>query len=165
MKILCSILILVFSINLKYDLHETYTSITDVTFSEERKSVEISIEITAHDIVYLFNKEKLGVLSTLIENENEKFENEKLKKYINKHFRLLNNNKIIELEIIGNSISLEGVLTVYLESVMKKPFQNIEVFNDLLITTFPNQQNIVNLNGTINASYTFNRYDTKHFFE
>jgi hypothetical protein len=164
MKPLFSILIFIFSMSSNYDSHETYTTITDITFSKERKSVEVSIEITAHDIVYLFDREKLGELKSIINNENEEFENQKLKIYINKHLKLYNNNDIVNLKLIGNSISLDGVLTIYMESIMKKPFQNIEVFNDLLITTFPNQQNIVNLNGTINASYTFNKYEIKHFF-
>jgi hypothetical protein len=38
--------------------------------------IEISIEITAHDISYLFEKEKMGVLNPIFNEGKEYFSNE-----------------------------------------------------------------------------------------
>ena len=151
--------------NINEIIHESYTSIAEVNFSKEKSMIEISLELTAHDISYLFEKEKLGSLKPIIKDGNEYFNDELLKNYINKHFKIFSNNKLIPLVFLGNEINLDGELLVYMEAKMKKPLQSVEIINDLLITSFPNQQNIVNLKGTINSSYTFNKYENKHFFK
>lgn len=154
--------VLSFSEILNY--HETYTSICEINLSEERKSIEISIEITAHDIVYLFENEKIGLLKPLFKDDKEYFNDSILKKYIDQHFMISHKENKVDLTFLGNEISLDGVLMVYMESKMKKPLKSIEIKNDLLISSFPNQQNIVNLKGSINSSYTFNQYEIKHIF-
>ena len=145
--------------------HESYTSIAEVNFSKERSMIEISIEITAHDISYLFEKEKKGVLKPIFNDGKEHFSNELLKPYINNHFKIFHQNKLIILDFLGNEINLDGELMIYMEAKMKKSIQSVEIINDLLITSFPNQQNIVNLKGTINSSHTFNKYESKYFFK
>ena len=122
-------------------------------------------EITAHDIVYLFENEKLGLLKPAFKEDKEYFIDSILKKYINKHFMVFHKKNKVDLTFLGNEISLDGILMVYMESKMKKPLKSIEIKNDLLISSFPNQQNIVNLKGSIKSSYTFNQYETKHVFK
>ena len=56
-------------------VHEYYTSITEINFSVERSKIEVSVEIIAHDISYLFKKENLGNLKSNIENGNEYIQN------------------------------------------------------------------------------------------
>ena len=149
----------------KEKVHEYYTSITEINFSVERSKIEVSVEIIAHDISYLFKKENLGNLKSNIENESEYFENELIESYIANHLKIFSKQKDITLLYLGNEIGLDGKLVIYLEAKMKKPIYEIEIFNDLLVSSFPNQQNIVNLKGTINSSYTFNKYENKHFFK
>tara|TARA_B100001093_G_C26824213_1_gene1013284 strand:- start:1934 stop:2434 length:501 start_codon:yes stop_codon:yes gene_type:complete len=145
--------------------HESYISVCEINLSEERKIMEISMEITAHDIVYLFENEKIGLLKPFFKDDKEYFIDSILKKYIDQHFIILHKENKIDLTLIGNEISLDGILMVYMESKMKKPLTSIEIKNDLLISSFPNQQNIVNLKGSIKSSYTFNQYETKHVFQ
>lgn len=145
--------------------HESYISVCEINLSEERKIMEISIEITAHDIVYLFENEKIGLLKPFFKDDKEYFIDSILKKYIDQHFIILHKENKVDLTLIGNEISLDGILMVYMESKMKKPLSSIEIKNDLLISSFPNQQNIVNLKGSIKSSYTFNQYETKHVFQ
>tara|TARA_B100001287_G_scaffold40717_1_gene29888 strand:- start:3060 stop:3560 length:501 start_codon:yes stop_codon:yes gene_type:complete len=146
-------------------VHEYYTSITEINFSVERSKVEVSVEIIAHDLSYLFKKENLGNLKSNIENESEYFENDLIESYIVNHLKIFSKQKNIILLYLGNEISLDGKLIIYLEAKMKKPIYEIEIFNDLLVSSFPNQQNIVNLKGTINNSFTFSKYETKHHFK
>jgi hypothetical protein len=159
------ILLAVLPFGYTFNNHETYTSVCEINFSDERKSIEISIEITAHDIVYLFEKEKIGFLKSVFKDEKEYFNDSILENYINRHLTIYNKGNRVDLTLIGNEISLDGILVVFMESKMKKSFKSVEIKNDLLISSFPNQQNIVNLKGSINSSYTFNKYETKHIFQ
>ena len=56
-----------------FNHHESYISVCEINFSEERKNIEISIEFIAHDIVYLFENEKIGVLKPIFSKEKEHF--------------------------------------------------------------------------------------------
>lgn len=156
--------ILISSFNILSFEHESYTSITNITFSKEQKAIEISIEVTAHDLSYLFKKENKIELKPVWNNGNEKFEDDLISNYFTTHLKLTNKGEKVILNFVGNEINLDGTLLVYFEADMKKPIQSIEIINDLLISSFPNQQNIVNLSGTISTSYTFNQYETKHTF-
>jgi hypothetical protein len=156
--------ILISSFNILSFEHESYTSITDITFSKEQKAIEISIEVTAHDLSYLFKKENKIELKPVWNNGIEKFEDDLISNYFTTHLKLTYKGEKVILNFVGNEINLDGTLLVYFEADMKKPIQSIEIINDLLISSFPNQQNIVNLSGTISTSYTFNQYETKHTF-
>ena len=145
--------------------HEAYVSIAEVHFSKEKHSVEISIELTAHDLEYLFQKEKNYTLKTNLIKEIESYNDVILEKYILEHFTITTNGKTILLEIIGNEIKTNGTLIVYLEGSLKKQILPLTINNNLLISTFPKQQNIVNLSGLIKSSYTFNRYENIHTFD
>ena len=145
--------------------HEAYVSIAEVHISKEKHSVEISIELTAHDLEYLFQKEKNHTLKTNLIKEIESYNDVILEKYILEHFKITANGKAILLKIIGNEIKTNGTLIVYLEGILKKQILPLTINNDLLISTFPKQQNIVNLSGLIKSSYTFNRYENTHTFD
>lgn len=164
MHFLTILYVFISSFNILFFEHESYTSITEITFSKEQKAIEISIEVTAHDLSYLFKKENKFELKPIWNNGNEKFEDDLISNYFTTHLKLTNKGEKVILNFVGNEINLDGTLLVYFEADMKKPIQSIEISNDLLISTFPNQQNIVNLSGTINTSYTFNQYETKHTF-
>ena len=68
--------------------HEAYVSIAEVHFSKEKQSVEISIELTAHDLEYLFQKEKNLTLKTTLIKEIESYSDVILEKYILEHFKI-----------------------------------------------------------------------------
>ncbi|MDA8670007.1 hypothetical protein N9L60_03530, partial [Flavobacteriales bacterium] len=70
-----------------------------------------------------------------------------------------------ELKIIGNEIKLDGSLLIYLEGKFKKKIKYIHVNNDLLVNWLPNQQNIVNLDGFIKSSFTFNKNKKSYVFQ
>ena len=145
--------------------HEAYVSIAEVHISKEKQSVEISIELTAHDLEYLFKKEKQQTLETTIVKEVESYNDKILENYILEHFKITANEKNILLKLIGNEVKTNGTLIVYLEGALKKQIQPFTISNDLLISTFPKQQNIVNLSGLIKSSYTFNRYENTYTFD
>ena len=145
-------------------VHETYISISEIKILKEGK-IELSLEIVAHDFEYVYKKDNSKELQSVFKEELEFYDNDLLKEYIFKHYSILNKSNKIDLKIIGNEINLDGILIIYIEANCKKNIKELTVFNDLLVNWFPNQQNIVNLNGELKSSFTFNKNIKSHVFQ
>ena len=164
MKIYFSILCISLTSFLNTSIHETYISISEIKILKEGK-IELSLELVAHDFEYVYKKDNSVEIKSVYNEELEYFDNDLLKKYIFKHYSLTQKNNLIELKIIGNEINLDGILIIYIEGNCKKNLEQLTVFNDLLVNYFPNQQNIVNLNGELKSSFTFNKNIKSHVFQ
>ena len=90
---------------------------------------------------------------------------DEIKIYLDNHFSISQKDSKAELKILGNEINLDGSLLIYLEGKYKKNIKYINVNNDLLVNWLPNQQNIVNLNGFIKSSFTFNKNKNSYVFQ
>ena len=144
--------------------HETYISITDIMVHEDER-LEISIELIAHDFEYSFKKEMNKPIKSSFKEKKEFYNTNEVKSYLDNHFSIAQKNSEIELEIIGNEIKLDGTLLIYLQGKYKKNTKYLKVNNDLLVNWLPNQQNIVNLNGAIKSSFTFNKNQKSYVFQ
>lgn len=164
MKFYLSILLISFYNLFNIGDHETYLSITELMI-HENGNLEISIETTAHDFEYVYKKELNKTLKSTIIFGEEHYENEDLRNYLLNHFSIENENNKIDLKIIGNEVELDGRLLIYLEGKSKKKSKYFKIKNDLLVSVLPNQQNIVNLSGTIKSSYTFNKNIRTYVFQ
>ena len=148
------------------NIHETYVSITEIQLKNNR-DLEISIELTAHDFEYAYNKEYNTSISTRILNENQKeyYDEKILFGYLKKHFIINAQTDTVSLNVIGHEINLEGILSIYIEGSFKNTTHNFNTFNDMLVRQLPNQQNIVNLKSDKNLSFTFNKNIKSHEFK
>ena len=164
MKFYISILLISFYNLFNIGDHETYLSITELMI-HENGNLEISIETTAHDFEYVYKKELNKILKSTILYGEEYYENEDLRNYLFNHFSIENENNKIDLKIIGNEVELDGTLLIYLEGKSKKKSKYFKIKNDLFVSVLPNQQNIVNLSGTIKSSYTFNKNIRTYVFQ
>jgi hypothetical protein len=164
LKFYISILLISFYNLFNIGDHETYLSITELII-HENGNLEISIETTAHDFEYVYKKELNKTLKSTIIFGEEYYENEDLRNYLLNHFSIENENNKIDLKIIGNEVELDGRLLIYLEGKSKKKSKYFKIKNDLLVSVLPNQQNIVNLSGTIKSSYTFNKNIRTYVFQ
>jgi len=164
LKFYLSILLISFYNLFNIGDHETYLSITELMI-HENGNLEISIETTAHDFEYVYKKELNKTLKSTIIFGEEHYENEDLRNYLLNHFSIENENNKIDLKIIGNEVELDGRLLIYLEGKSKKKSKYFKIKNDLLVSVLPNQQNIVNLSGTIKSSYTFNKNIRTYVFQ
>ena len=146
-----------------FAIHEHYTTITNINFSPE-KNIEIVMEFTAHDLEYHFEKEyhkelKLGSINELKDSDSLIFE------YISNHFYIKLNNSKITLSYLGKEVNNDESLLIFLEKKSFKNIKSLEIINDLLCKHFPNQQNIVHLEGNLKNSFIFNSKETIHKFK
>ena len=139
-------------------------SITEIML-QENQDLEISIELIAHDFEYVYQKEMNRPIKSIIKEKKENYNSNEIKSYLDNHFSISQKNSKIELKIIGNEIKLDGRLLIYIQGKYKKNIKYINVNNDLLVNWLRNQQNIVNLNGSIKSSFTFNKNKKSHVFQ
>lgn len=164
MQIYLNIFLILFTHLFSTSEHETYVSITEI-MAKENEALEISIELIAHDFEYVYKKEMNKSIKSIFKEKKEYYDSDEIKIYLDNHFSISQKDAKTELKIIGNEIKLDGSLLIYLEGNYKKNIKYIHVNNDLLVNWLPNQQNIVNLDGFIKSSFTFNKNKKSYVFQ
>ena len=164
MQIYLNIFLILFTYLFSPSEHETYVSITEI-MAKENEALEISIELIAHDFEYVYKKEMNKSIKSIFKEKKEYYNSDEIKIYLDNHFSISQKDAKIELKIIGNEIKLDGSLLIYLEGKYKKNIKYIHVNNDFLVNCLPNQQNIVNLDGFIKSSFTFNKNKKSYVFQ
>jgi len=134
--------------------HNHYTSITNANLNTQNGKIEISVELTAHDLEnYFISEQKVNLkLGSSKEFANA---NELIESYINNNLIFKINNKSTTLTLIGKEVNNDESLLLYLQGNIPKNIKTVTVENKLLISLFNDQQNILHLDGCIKESYTF----------
>ena len=144
-------------------VHETYISITSINLKED-KTVEISMELNTSDFIYVFEKETKQKITPLSKNNTEYFNDSLVLSFVNNHFKIKNNKKDLNLEILGNEILNDGSFMVYIQSKMKQRPKSFLVENNIFMDVFHRQKNMINITGLINQSTTLTKYETSYQF-
>lgn len=143
MKFHKSLLLLFIIPLLSFAPHKYYLSLTDIQFNEDKKSLEIIINVFMDDIEFALNQDhKINLQLTTsqeLENSDQYFE-----KYLKDklHFKLQDQ----ELSFTYLGKEYEGDLVYfYLEIPDVSAPQPLEVHNQILLQHFEDQQNVVKL--------------------
>ncbi len=157
------IFIFCFLFPIENNIHEHYVSITTAKLNNSNNKLQVSIQLTAHDIEYYFETENNIQLHLGSDKENSNSD-ELLSDYFKKHLLFSSNKKPIHLVYLGKEIELNESLWVYMEGYFPKKINSIRVKNDILIQSFENQQNIIHLEGIFKESFTFSALFKEHTF-
>lgn len=118
--------------------HTYFFGVTDLTIGKSSKHIEVIHQFTAHDIENTIAEIKQANFSP----EHPQYD-EFIQSYIEKHFILQRDNKVIEMNWIGFEIK-RGQLFAYQESVAENFLTNLVVKNTILVDTYAKQVNTVN---------------------
>ncbi|AEA45467.1 DUF6702 family protein [Fluviicola taffensis] len=130
-----------FFVGLSANAHEFYFAFAEVEYNATSKKLEITLEVTAHDLEVDMKKSGI-VLDKHIENQNGNTDFKKqLESHLSKGFEITTGDSSVSLKVIGFDVMPTGLLYVYLESTTVVPKRSIDFKFDLLMETFPNQQN------------------------
>jgi hypothetical protein len=145
--------------------HPLYVSVTEIEQNAADKALEISYKFFTDDFEHTLeksNKKKLDIKSSKEKGEFDKY----IPEYINKHFTLTVDNKLVQLRYIGFEIEKESVYC-YFEANEVSSIKKVNISNSLLHDFKKEQINIMHLsiNGkkqstklhypTSKASFTF----------
>ncbi|TSJ47750.1 DUF6702 family protein [Fluviicola chungangensis] len=126
-----------FSVN----AHEYYFAFGEVEYNASTKKLEITLEMSAHDVE--FDMKRSGTnLDKHIEDQvkNQAFK-KNLETYLAQGFKISNGDLALSLTLIGFDVSPNGMLYAYLESAPVKLDTKLTFCFNLLMESFPDQQN------------------------
>lgn len=135
-----AILLLTISL-LSFAAHKYYLALTEIGYNEETKSVEMIMNLFIDDIEFALNKD-YNIDLQLYSEKELKNSDEYFQKYLEEHFKIKINNKDYNYNYIGKEYD-GNIVYVYLEIEQIESIENIEIQNDILISYFPQQQNLI----------------------
>jgi len=124
-----------------FTAHKFYLSLTDITYIEKEKSVQIIMNVFMDDIELAVNK-KYNVDLQLSTKKEFKNADDYFEKYLNEFFKIKINDKQFPYKYLGKEYDGD-IVYFYLEISNINQIKNIEISNKVLVKEFNNQQNIV----------------------
>ncbi len=129
---------------LSFLLHPFFVTVTNVNHNPKSKTIEVSTKIFTDDLEKAILNENNTVLD-ITKPQNKNQANNLIGLYLQKHLKVVINNKLYPLNFVGYQITQEAVWC-YLETKKTPKIKTINITNTLLLTLYPQQINIVNLN-------------------
>ncbi|MCG8236408.1 hypothetical protein G1L02_06470 [Tenacibaculum finnmarkense] len=126
---------------LAFSLHKYYISLTEISYQEETKSVQMIMNVFMDDIETAINKE-YNVDLQLTSNKELKNVDSLFIKYLEKNFKIKINQKQVAYHFIGKEYDGD-IIYFYLEIENIASLKTIEIENNMLIKYFAEQQNLV----------------------
>ena len=124
-----------------YLLHPFHVSICDVTYDSNDKHLKISVRLFADDLEIGLSSYTNTPNLNLSELDSTKL-NILLKKYLLENLHFTINKKQLPIHYLGSQKEDNGIWC-FLEYENLSPFNEISVFNNLLIDFFDDQENLV----------------------
>lgn len=161
--LLRSSLLLLIVVSLSSFAHDYFVSITNININKESKQLQIEMKLDAADlekaILKEFNKE-VNLDEITVD------ESKVISQYLVKHFSIWINGGSSKIQLIGVELNPDGNFWCYLTSELPEVTQSIKIKNDILISTFIQQHNIVNVKADgIVKSHTFINKQITHTFK
>lgn len=142
-QLMCFVIVVVCFASASSTSHKFYISKTIIEFNARSQQFEITCKLFTDDVDHALTQLHGGPLNLGTTEELEEA-NAWIENYMRQHFRCVIDGVPAEWRWVGKEV--ESDLTfVYLELYRKPDFVSLTLTNDVLVTEFPEQQNIVDL--------------------
>lgn len=144
--------------------HAFYFGFAEVEYNPVSQKLEVTLTVTTHDLERAFeeNGKKIANTASLTKDEIEMIE-----KYVNEHLSFIGSNNKSALSLVGNEVFLDGTSNFYFESEQFICSDFLVVHFDVLMETYPEQQNKLTFyfeDKTYTAAFTpMNKTQTIYF--
>ncbi len=124
--------------------HPFHVSVCEIAYDHKDKALEITHRIFLDDMENAL-QEYHGLTSFDITRPIENHDlNELFYAYFNENFKIKVNKEALKYEFIGYELE-KDVIYAYLEVLNLSSFNDLEVFNTILIQMFDDQENLVHV--------------------
>ena len=157
--IISTILLLIQLLAPNQELHKHYVSITEMEYVKEKKQIEVSVQLTGHDLEYAINQltSKRYQLKKMCTDENDSTLI-LTELYLEDRLRITIKDQSYSGKVIGIENHNDGNAYVYLVIPEVRKFNALTVKNTLLMDHFMDQQNITHFKkGNQKKTRTFTR--------
>lgn len=122
-------------------MHEYFFAFAELSFNDESKRFEVTLDATAHDVVLALRQN--GVVLDELENHyHDTILKPKLESFLNEGFTVKINEQKANFQLDGFEVLPNGLVSFFLSSqVFETRPTSIDVKFDFLMKSFPNQQN------------------------
>jgi len=126
-------------------MHEFHLSKCDINYSPQESSLQISLNLFIDDLELALAQD--GHDSLAICTTKESYQAESIMyDFIQKHLRIIVDDQALEMIWIGKEISEDlAAVWSYLEIPNINPLRSIVIENDILMSSFEDQHNVVKL--------------------
>ena len=124
-------------------LHPFFVTVTNVNHNPKTNTLEISCKIFYNDLEKDILKQ-YNVKIDIINPKNKQEVNNLIALYLKKHIKVVVNNKSYPLNFVGYQI-IGDAAWCYLETPKTPKIKTISFKNNILLSLYPQQINIVNL--------------------
>ena len=121
-----------------------HISICEIIYDEERKALEITQRIFIDDLENHMRTERKNPTLNLLKPQNGETTDNLVKDYLKDHLKISLENRVMEFEYLGHEV--DGfALYSYVQILKVKKVSTIKVVNDILLSLFDDQVNIVHI--------------------
>ncbi len=124
-------------------VHKHYLSLTQLTYIEESKSLQLTTNIFADDLEMVL-RERYNKEISLDEGKVDEVAENSLKSYVKDKLNVWINNQKIDFKFLGFEFQQDKIVC-YLEAENVPKISTFDVSNEFLFDMFPKQQNVVKL--------------------
>lgn len=136
-------LTLLFSVFISAITHPLYVSMTDVTYNNSTKNLEISVRVFTDDFEVALRKHTTAKVD-LTNPANEKFINEMINQYIQQNLQVKAGDKFLVMQYVGYEIQQESAW-IYFELPLKVSPQSLSFVNKLMYDFSEKQINLIHV--------------------
>jgi len=141
-------------------LHKFYVSLTEIRVNEAANTIEISMRMFPDDLDKAIMSET-GINPQLVTKLEHEDADNWLDNYLTDNLMLSINGKEIEIKYLGKEAESDAIWC-YLEADYSEKINSISIYNSLLISSFEDQKNIVQIySGESSKGMLFDAYSTE----
>jgi len=122
--------------------HPIHLSVTEITYSEKDKALQIASRIFIDDLELSLQNELKDDELNILNPENGSTTDKLVSAYVLNHLKMKVDNKSQTLKYLGHEVE-DVAIICYIEIPNIKKFKAIEVMNNVIMETHSDQSNLV----------------------
>jgi hypothetical protein len=123
--------------------HPLHISVTEITFDEKEKELEIIMRVFTDDLETSIRAHKKDDAIDILSPKGTTTD-QLIKEYILPHFSVILDGKIQSMSYLGHELDGQAILC-YIQVPNVKKWKTIEVRNDVIMETYDDQSNLINV--------------------
>ena len=125
-------------------LHPIHLSVTEITYSEKDKAIQITSRIFVDDLEVSIQKQLNQPDLDILEPKNGLTLDQMALGYLKEHLKVKLDGKLQTIKVLGHEIE-DVAVVFYIEIENVKKIKSLEVRNDVIMETHEDQSNIVHV--------------------
>jgi hypothetical protein len=125
-------------------LHPIHVSVTEVDFDKKEQSLQIMMRVFVEDLETTLRNTLNDPELDILEPAGDQTTDRLAEAYLNEHFKISLDGKPQKMKYLGHEREADAFI-FYIEVSNVKPWKTISVVNDIIMSTYSDQSNLVHV--------------------